>query len=33
MEEKKEANLPIWVWIIVIGGGAALVAAFLIFLK
>ena len=33
MEEKKEAGLPILVWIIVIGIAAILVAGFLIFLK
>lgn len=33
MEEKKEGSFPIWVWIIVVGGGLALVAAFVMFLK
>jgi hypothetical protein len=30
--EKKETGLPIWVWIGIVGGGALLVAVFLIFL-
>ena len=33
MEEKKEGNLPIWIWIIVVGGGLALVTVFVIFLR
>ena len=33
MEEKKEAGVSTWVWVIVIAIAAALVAAFLIFLR
>jgi len=33
MDEKKEAGVSTWVWVIVIAIAAALVAAFLIFLR
>jgi len=33
MENRKEAGASIWVWVIVIGATALLVAGFIIFLK
>ncbi len=33
MEEKKEAGASIWVWVIIVAIAAALVAAFVMFLK
>jgi hypothetical protein len=33
MDDKKETNASIWIWVIAIGGAAVLVAVFLLFLK
>ena len=33
MEDKKDAGLPVWVWIAVLGISAMLVAGFILFLK